>query len=201
MARKPNPSDRIEAEVQYRQGRSMAEIGQDLDIPKSTIGRWLKDIDRDPITAPSAAALSEGVAAAKEGMTDFQLSAEEQGLLDGHLFTATAIACAVDAQRVSAQVYIEKALGLLVDVDYEAAIASVDDEGSPPSEWIMFRRRTQVIQTLQHLLKQIAELEAQFVSMDRTSIQLQRQAKGLDYSQEVTAALSRVMAMGFTVVR
>jgi hypothetical protein len=201
MARKTNPSDRIEAEIQYRQGKSMAEIGQDLDVPKSTIGRWLKDVERDPITAPAAQALAEGVAAAKEGMTDFQLSAEEQGLLDGHLFTATAIASAVAAQRVAAQGYIEKALGLLVDVDYEAAINSVDDEGSRPNDWTMFRRRTQVIQGLQNLLKEIADLEARFVSLDRTSIQLQRQAKGLDYSQEVTAALSRVMAMGFTVTR
>jgi transcriptional regulator with XRE-family HTH domain len=201
MARKPNQSDRIEAEIQYRQGKSMSEIGQDLDIPKSTIGRWLRDIDRDPVIAPAAQALAEGVAAAKEGLTDFQLSKEEQGLLDNHLDIATAIASAVAAQRVAAQGYIGKALGLLVDVDYEAAINSLDDEGNPPNEWTMFRRRTQVIQGLQILLKEIAELEARFVSLDRTSIQLQRQAKGLDYSQEVTAALSRVMAMGFTVVR
>jgi transcriptional regulator with XRE-family HTH domain len=201
MARKTTPSDRIEAEIQYRQGKSMSEIGQDLDIPKSTIGRWLKDIDRDPVTAPAAQALAEGVAAAKEGMTDFQLSKEEQGLLDNHLDIATAIASAVAAQRIAAQGYIEKALGLLIDVDYEAAIKSLDDEGNPPNEWTMFRRRTQVIQALNHLLKQTAELEAQFVSLDRTSIQLQRQAKGLDASQEVNAALARVMSMGFTVVR
>lgn len=195
--RKSKSTDRVEAELMYRSGRSMAEVADALDIPKSTVGRWLKDIDKDPVTAQASAAMSE----AAESAAAFQLPPEAQALLGKHLDLARAIASSVESQRESSKVLVSKALKLLMEVDIEAAIASPDEDGNDPDEWLMLRRRLQIAQGIQKTLTMRAELECQFANLERQSIQLQRQAAGLDYSQEVNSALARVMSMGFTIVR
>jgi polyhydroxyalkanoate synthesis regulator phasin len=99
---------------------------------------------------------------------------------------------------------LSKAIAL-IDLD-EAAIERAimaqvperDSEGNTymvdPGEWTQYQRRAFIHDAL-------TKAQNQSAKMLGMAIRLQREAHGLDFSQELTSALARVMAAGFTVVR
>lgn len=216
-------NDRAEVWRRTARGESLRAIEEATGIPKSTVASWMQS-DRfrewleaegpaapkvkspqKPVEPDSSAGPSdtpEGPAIVPEVMEELMPKTLEAVLLRHAKLTNVMLeAAAGDLLRAD---ITQRAFRLLdlneraIDRAIMAGVPERDSEGNtymaPPSDWVQFLRRKEISQSLVDLQKDVFK-------MVQIAIRLEREANGLDFAQELSASLSRVMSAGFTVAK
>jgi transcription elongation GreA/GreB family factor len=70
----------------------------------------------------------------------------------------------------------------------------------PPDKYTKLMRTKKIAETLMRLRSQMDAADQASIRAVTMSVRLQRQAAGLDYNQELNAAMAKVLASGYTVI-
>ncbi len=194
----------------WHKGMSQRAIADDLGVSKSKVGRWLQGLPRAPIDplktdhdAPPVELLDHSA------IDPCQLLEKHSERLEQHETVAVAIRGKVETFQTAVLPttdLIDRFMTLALE-DWEKAVAAPvmvkDSDGvvskEIPCAWTQAKRRMTIARELTQLSRSRVALFGDEARALGAAIRIERQATGLDSSQELWVLLARVMGAGYTV--